>query len=286
MKPKSYKAGYLSILVKSCYDSDFYHRIKEVSLFRSILFLFFFSLLIAATALVTLAIFWSRLFPTQEAFVADFKEQVPEVQMSFDGETLSSDPSDITLFLGFDESSRLRIMKDRPFRQALRIQVSSERTLEEALQDPPDALGVYAYGNGLLANTGFQNQSFPYDDFEFDRQLDFDKTLLTLFIESGFPIAQEWLKSLLLTTGPLLIFFYHFVGAWILAILFSLLGMAALLLMQKRFYYSFLIKLSFFSSVPALVVALLTSFMGISVPFIPLLVYLSFYGYGLWVYEK
>ncbi len=285
MKKTPYRPGYLSSFVKSCSDTDFYHRIKDISLFRAIMFLFLFSLFIAVMALISLAFFWSQLFPTQEAFLQDFKDEFPEAQITFDGETFNSDPTEIILFLGFDEETRLRLTQDRPFRQALRLQVNSDRNMAEALIDPPQALGVYIFEDGLYLNTGFQSQQILYESLEFDRTLSFDKSLLAVFIESGFPIAQEWLKNLLLITGPMLIFFYHFVGAWILALIFSLLGSSILLLSQKKIRYSFLIKLSFYSSVPALLIALLTAFLGMSVPFMPLMVYMAFYGYGLWVYE-
>jgi hypothetical protein len=285
MKSSPYRPGQFSSLTKSCYDSDFYMNIKNIPFLRALVFLFLFSLIIAAVALVTLAFFWSRLFPTQDAFVKDFQEQFPEVQVTFDGETLVSEPADITLFLGFDESARLRLLKERPYRQALRLQVNSSRPSEEALLDPPQALGVYLYQDALYLQTGFQTQAIPYETFEFDKQLSFDKSLLSIFIESGFPIAQEWLKNLLLITGPMMIFFYHFLGSWILALLFSLFGTVVLLLTKKRIHYFFLIKLSFYSSVPALLIALSTAFFGLSVPFVPLLVYVAFYGYGLHVYE-
>lgn len=285
MSSNPYRPRFFSSLVRSCYDGEFYERIREISFLRALFFLFSLSLVIAAIALVTLAFFWSQLFPTQEAFVQDFEDQFPEVQMSFDGTTFQSEPSEITLFLGFDETARLRLSQENNSHQSLRLQINTEKQLDDALQDPPQALGVYLYNDGLYAATGFSGQSAVYESFEFQREINADKKLLSVFIQSGFPIAQDWIKNLLLVTGPMMIFFYHFVGAWILALIFSLIGVMTLLMKKQKIQYSFLIKLSFYSSVPALVIAMATAFFGISVSFLPVLVYSAFYLYGLSVYE-
>lgn len=286
MNASAYRPNHFVSLVKSCYDGDFYEQLPRLPFARAIVFLFLLSLLIAVSALVILAFFWSRLFPTQDAFLSDFDANFPKASLLYAEHQLTTDPSEILLFVGFDETARLRLLNEKPNNPSFRLQINTNLTLEEALETPPHAFGVYAYHDGFYLASDYQNQSFIYADFELDQQLSANKQLIGLLLKNGFPLAQEWLKNLFLITGPLLIFFYHFVGAWVLALLFSVYGIVMLLIMQKKVRFFFLLKLSFYASVPSLVIALATAFLGISIAYIPLLVYLAYYSYGLFVYEN
>jgi hypothetical protein len=85
---------------------------------------------------------------------------------------------------------------------------------------------------------------------------------------------------------PAALFLYVFVTSWIVALLASVPGLLSLLIAKKDFRYGFFLQLSLYASVPAIALALITKSLGMAVPYLGVLVFACFYGYGLSVYRR
>lgn len=283
---KNYRPSFFDSLLKSCYDTDFYKNISRIPFLRSLVFLVLFSICVGLFALAIMWVFWSQLFPSQQTLISDFDIAVPTIEGQFDGQSLSVEPSDITLLLGYDNQGQFRLSNESLFFEALQLQLHDELSLEEALKEPPSTPGAYLYKDGYILHDSLRNRSSLYTGFGIDQVIEFNKDQLTTLISGFYPLAEEWLKRLFTFLTPALVFFYLIFSSLLLGMFFSFYGLVLFLLLRRKVRILYFLQLSFYCIVPSTLFALITAFLSISVTFMPFIVYSIFYLVGLHVYQE
>jgi len=281
-KASYFTPGFFQSLVQSCYSTEFYHRIKSIRMRRAVGFLFLFSALLAALLLIFLWVFSDRIDVKTETVLEYYDEFVPDFDAQFENNSLQTIPPRMDLFLGYTTDRGIIVEKKESSSTSFIIRIDTDRTLSDAKNIDP---GFYAFRDGIFATNGYQSRTLSYNDFEFDEDISFSKQSLRPMLKLLIPRAIEWTKEALIRVGPVLVLLYVFIGGWIKAVIFSLLGMILLLITNKSINYPFLLRLSFYASVPGVLVFLITALLGIAVPYLPLIVYLLYYYYGLRAYQ-
>lgn len=282
-----YSPGFFKSLLDSCSSADFYSRVKDISLKRSVGFLLLLSLLVSITSFVLMSLYFSKYEDRSEEILQAYDQYLPPFEVMLSDGKLETIPSNFSLYFTLDENQEIQVQKEKMSSSIFALQIDTEKTREALLEQPtPPLSGVYVLKDSLVLYTGIQNTVLEYSSLEIPEGIAFSKETIRPELEQHLPIFLEWARKITVQFGTALIFFYTFISSWVLALFSSLFGMLILLIRQKPLQYSFLLKLSFYASVPALLIMLLTHLFSISVPFLPLIIYVCFYYYGLMVYAK
>lgn len=280
----TYSPGFFKSLIKGCYDSQFYAEIKNISFKRSIGFLFLFSILAAVVSCLLLLSYFSRHENFSRTILNAYDTHLPAFQATFRENTLEVVPPDFSLYLSVDQNREMKMQTTVSDSSFFVIEVDTAFSHSEFPE--PSLSGIYVLKDALLFSTGIQKSLISYKDLGIPSDITFTKESLRSILEQQLPAILSWVKKITLQIGTALIFFYTFLSSLVLALFSSLYGMAMFLIRRKSIRYLFLLKLSFYATVPASLFMLMTHLLAISVPFLTILVYLCFYSYGLRVYEE
>lgn len=282
----SYSPGFFKSLFESTYNPEFYQRIKDVSFKRSLGFLFLFSLLVSLVSFGLMSHYLSNFQDKKEKILQSYDEHVPAFEVILNENTLETIPSDFSYYFNVNENREFEFQADQIRSTVFTVQVDTQKTREELLTKPPELSGVYVLKDALVLYTGIQNTVIEYSSLEIPPGVTFSKETVRPILEEHLPSILDWGKKIILQAGTALVFFYVFISIWILSLFSSLFGMAVLLIRQNPIRYPFLLKLSFYAAVPALFIMLLTHLLSISVSFLPFIIYVCYYYYGLMVYRQ
>jgi len=280
-----YTPGFFPSLVGSCSSPEFYHRIKDISLKRAVVFLLLLSLLVSLVFFVLTSIYFSKHEVRSDEILKYYDQYLPDFEVIFSEGRLETIPSDFSYYFTIDENQELRLQTEQLTSSIFTVQINTQKTREELLGESPELSGVYVLQDAVVLYTGVQNTVVEYTSLEIPEGVAFSKESIRPLLEQQLPGILEWTRRVALQLGTALVFFYTFISSWILALFSSLFGALILLIRQKSIQYSFLLKLSWYAMVPAMLIMLLTHLFSISVPFLPFIIYLCFYYYGLMVYE-
>jgi len=281
----SFRPGFFKSLYSSLASTEFYSKISLISFWRSVSFLIFFSLLVAVFSFLSLWYLMDRIELSPERVLTIYDEVIPDFDAMYENNTLETIPEQFELYFGLNPDGELMVMDNDAEALPLHLNIDTTQDIPEIPLDGEFIPGLYAYKDGFSVVSAFGGRSFLYEEFEMNGSLVFTKGSLRALLQAAMPMIAEFSRNFLLITAPLMIFAYSVVSNVFLALLFSIFGILILLIMKKEIRYSFLIKLSFYATVPAVLVAILTALFGISVPFIPMFVYAGYYYYGLAVYK-
>lgn len=281
----TYRPGFFSSLVKSCYHGDFYRQISRISFKRSLGFLSILTLLVTIFSFFALWFLVQRIDFSEEKILASFDQAVPAFDAVYDDGILETIPENFELSLGLDPDGTILFEQGYQEDLPLLLRVNTSEDIPDDILTKQRFPGAYLYRDAIFVTGGYGGSSFPYAEFELPGSVSFTKDSLAQVLTLGIPALENWTRGFLLMTAPMVIFIYYFLSNLVIAVIFSLFGMLTLLILQKPIDYAFLIKLSFYAMVPAMVIALAIAVMGAPVMFLPLVVYFAYYCYGLWVFE-
>ncbi|MGE3278248.1 MAG: DUF1189 family protein [Candidatus Altimarinota bacterium] len=280
-----YSPGFITSLIGSSSSPEFYSRIKDISLKRAVGFLLLLSLLVSLVFFVLTSLYFSKHQVRSEEILGYYDQHLPDFEVILSEGRLETIPSDFSYYFTIDENQELRLQKEQLTSSIFTVQVDTQKTREQLLALPPELSGIYVLQDAMVLFTGIQNTVVEYASLQIPEGIAFSKNSIRPLLEQHLPAILEWARRVALQLGTALVFFYTFISSWILALISSVFGLLILLIRQKPIQYSFLIKLSFYAMVPALLIMLLTHLFSISVAFLPFIIYLCFYYYGLMVYE-
>lgn len=280
-----YRPGFFESLFKSCSSAEFYQNIDRIRLRRSVGFLVLLSLTLATAGSIFLYSYVSR--PAlQESMVTLFEKHVPAFESSFHDQVLETTPSHAAIFFQFDPNGTLSVL-DRPTDTTFfTVRVDTEKLMTEVHPDSEVMPGIFVSRDGVVFFNGVQSERFEYSLLGLEGTLSFSKQDLKSALQAQLPNIVSWLQRSSITFVPAVLFLYVFITSWIVALLTSIAGLLYVLVARRDFSYGFFIKLSFYASVPALALVLVTKSLAMSVPYLGLLVYACFYGYGLSTYKS
>ncbi|MDP3976333.1 MAG: DUF1189 family protein [bacterium] len=284
--PPTYSPGFLQSLIKCCYSSEFYQKVKDIRLGRSVVFLFLLSFFTALAVGLLLITFFRNLDLNPDRIKEYYDTYVPAFEATFDGETLSTEPSHFGTY--FLEGGRgLEIVNEKTPNADFTFEVDSGRDVADVVADAPVPYGIYAFRDGVYVSDMIQSRAVKYSEMELQLPASFTITGESIgeMLKGLTPMFLDILWKIVSLAGLAVTFLYLFLGGWIKAVLFSLLGIPILAIMRKELHYGFLIRLSFYASVPALLFWVITFATSTTVPFLPTLVFLGYYGYGLSAYR-
>jgi hypothetical protein len=282
-----YSPNIFKILAESCYSTDFYSRVKDISMKRSIGFLLLFSLCVSIVSFVLMSLYFSKHQDRSDEILQAYDTYLPPFEVIYSDGQLETIPSQFSSYFTINENQEIELQEEKMSSSIFVLQVDTEKTSETLLtQQPLPLSGVYVMRDALVVYTGIQNTVLDYSNLEIPQGVAFSKETIRPQLEQHLPTFLDWARKIAVQFGTALMFFYTFISSWVLALFSSLFGILILLIRQKPVQFPFLIKLSFFSSVPAFLILLLTYLLSISVPFLPFIIYVCFYYYGLRVYER
>lgn len=280
-----YRPGFFASLLKSCSSVEFYQNIERIRLRRSVVFLIALSLLLAVAGSAFLYSYISR--PAlQESILAFFEQHVPAFESTFQDQMLKTNPPHAALFFHFQTNGTLQVL-DRPTDTTFfTVRVDTEKILDEVHPESEGMPGAFIARDGMMFFDGFRLERFPYSLLNLEGPVSLSKQDLKSTLQGYLPDLVSWLQRASITFVPAALFLYVFITSWILALLASVPGLLYVLLAKKDFRYGFFLQLSFYASVPAIALVLITKSFGMAVPYLGFLVYACFYGYGLSAYKK
>lgn len=282
--PAFYRPGFFESLLKSCSSAGFYQNIDRIRLRRSIGFLVLLSLLLAVAGSAFLYSYVSK--PAlQESMLTLFEKHVPTFKATFHDQILETNPSHAAIFFRFDPNGTLSVL-DRPTDTTFfTVRLDTEQLMTVVHPESESMPGLFISRDGMVFFNGVQTERFQYSLLGIEESLSFSKQDLRSALQSQLPNIVSWLQRASITFVPAALFLYVFLTSWIVALFASIPGLLYVLIAKKDFTYGFFMRLSFYASVPAIAVVILTKSLGMAVPYLGFLVYACFYGYALSVYQ-